>query len=211
MLNHSPPLVARLGVDYGTPTVNQQEHDRRWGGFFRDAGVDEALRGLQQRRPDDVRPAEVWGDGREVGEGPGERVEEAHSMARLAAQQQEALGAGLKVVAGELREVDTCAGTGGEVEEATAIALGAVGQHDPAAGAEATVQTASLTRIIGAVPPLLARSTEADVLGHVVEEKPTGDIVKEHRRQVRPISPADTRIIIRNRKTGETRLEDGEF
>ena len=110
-------------------------------------------------------------------------------MARLAAQEQKALGAGLKVVAGELREIDTCAGTGGEVEKATAVALGAVGQHDPAARAEAAVQAASRAWIIGAVPPLLARSTEADVLGHVVEEKPTSDIVKEHRRQVRSISP----------------------
>ena len=96
--------------------------------------------GTERSSPDSVRAAKVRGDGREVGDGPGERVEEAHGVARLVAQEQEALGAGLEVVTGELREVDAGAGTGGEVEEAAAVAVGAVEQHDPTARAEAGVQ-----------------------------------------------------------------------
>jgi hypothetical protein len=39
-------------------------------------------------------------------------------VARLVAQEQEALRAGLEVLGVELREVDASAGAGGEVEEA---------------------------------------------------------------------------------------------
>ena len=104
---------------------------------------------MERPRPDGVRAAKVLGDGREVGEGPGERVEEPHGVARLVTQEQEALGGGLEVVSGELREVDAGAGAGGEVEEAAAVAVGAGGQHDPAARAEARVQVvASLARAV---------------------------------------------------------------
>ena len=75
------------------------------------------------------------------------------------------------------------------------MTLGAVGQHDLVAQAEAGVQLiASLARVSGAVPPFLARGAEANVprSGHVVEEKSVGDVVDEYRRQVGPISPART-------------------
>ena len=89
----------------------------------------------------------------------------------------------------ELPEVDAGAGGGGEVEEAARVAAGAVGEHEPAARAEEGVALA-LARVGGAVPPLLARGAEADVLGHVGAEQPAGDVADEHRREVGPISPA---------------------
>lgn len=164
------------------------EHDGRRGRLVGDAGVDGAPGGGERPRPGGVGGAEVGRDGRQVDDGPGERVEQARGVARdrRVAQEQEALDAGLDVVGGELREVHADAGEGGQVEEAAAAAIvvagavDAVRQHGPMAGPEAGVQAAgAIPRVRGALPPLLARGAEADVLGHVVAEQPTGDVVDE--------------------------------
>lgn len=100
-------------------------------------------------------------------------------MAVPVAQEQEALGGGFHVVADrELWEVDVGERARDEVEEAAAGAVGVVGEHDPAARAEAAVEVTALAWVSGAGSPVLAGGAEAEVLGHVVAEQPVGDVVQ---------------------------------
>jgi hypothetical protein len=98
---------------------------RRWGGLLGDTREDEARRDAENSNPYSVSAAEVGGDRVDVGEDPGEEVEEPDDVPRLVAQEQEALGAALDVVGGELREIDAGASAGEQVEEAVDVTIGA--------------------------------------------------------------------------------------
>lgn len=141
---------------------------------------------------DEVQEGPHLGNGREVEEGPRERVEEADDVGGLIAEDKEALGGVELVVGGERWEVNSGAHRGGKVEKDTAQRRGAVGEHHPVAEAEAAVEVAApaCSRFRGALVPGLAHGPEDDVVRHVGGEQPAGDVLSELGRQAGPVPPA---------------------
>uniref|UniRef100_A0A0E0ATA7 Uncharacterized protein n=1 Tax=Oryza glumipatula TaxID=40148 RepID=A0A0E0ATA7_9ORYZ len=108
------------------------------------------------------------------------RVEEGDEVGGLVEEDEETVGGAEVAVGGERREDDADGGRRREVEEAAARRQPpwwgwGDGEHRPVARAEAGVQ-ASYARVGGALAPRPAHGAEADVLGDVDGEQPTGDL-----------------------------------
>jgi hypothetical protein len=112
----------------------------------------------------------------------------------LVEQEEEALGGEREgVMVAELREINLYALTGGDVEEAATMGRGEfLPEHDPVPGEEAAVVVPAW---VGTTPPpWLAHGTEADVVGDVVGEDALGEKPRWTVSEIRPVSPAATRI-----------------
>jgi hypothetical protein len=99
-------------------------------------------------------------------------------------EDEETIGGAHVAVRAECREVDAEGGPRSQVEEAaTRPCVGGDREDDPATGTKAAVQVdLGAMRVIGEVAPRLAHCSEAQVLGDVEGEQPTGDILDEVRK-----------------------------
>ena len=127
------------------------------------------------------------GHHRKVGEGHGERVEQAYRVGERVPEHQEALRVAVVGVLLGIRQFDPERGAGPHVDEALRLAVPAellFSDQQPLPGEEAGIQGAGVR---GGAPPRLADGPQADVLRHVVGQEVAGDLADEIGEEMGPV------------------------